>query len=114
MARLDHENKMDFLLRYKDLSRVYQESGRGGIYLEFSLYLPSRAHPEQAPSSTANVFIFTMDGVKSLYNFSIDIATDPKHTLWLSYILLIADALLCVLIIEKVPCTQPAPHALNK
>lgn len=55
-----------------------------------------------------------MDRVKSLYNFSIDIATNPKHTLWLSYILLVADALLCMLIIEKVPCTQPTPYTLDK
>ena len=39
-----------------------------------------------------------------LYNRAIDIAVNPKHTRWLSPVLLVADACLCVLIIWKVPC----------
>ena len=42
-----------------------------------------------------------------LYNRAIDIASNPKHTRWLSPLLLVADACLCVLIIWKIPCKLP-------
>ena len=42
-----------------------------------------------------------------LYNRAIDIASNPKHTRWLSPLLLVADACFCVLIIWKIPCKLP-------
>ena len=42
-----------------------------------------------------------------LYNRAIDIAVNPKYTRWLSPLLLVADACLCVLIIWKIPCKLP-------
>lgn len=35
-----------------------------------------------------------------------DLATNPQHTKWLYPLLLVADAALCGLIIEYVPCTS--------
>lgn len=39
-----------------------------------------------------------------LYHKAVDIASNPKHNLWLSPLLLVADAALCGLIIWKIPC----------
>ena len=39
-----------------------------------------------------------------LYYRAIDLASNPKHTRWLSPLLLLADAALCALIIWKIPC----------
>ena len=50
-----------------------------------------------------------------LYNQAIDLASNPKHTRWLSPLLLLADAALCALVIWKIPCEIPgnlAPTAL--
>ena len=41
-----------------------------------------------------------------LYLRAIELLRDPKHTRWLSPLLLAADACLCALIIYKVPCTR--------
>ncbi|MCJ1455148.1 dolichyl-P-Man:Man(5)GlcNAc(2)-PP-dolichol alpha-1,3-mannosyltransferase [Mycoblastus sanguinarius] len=41
-----------------------------------------------------------------LYNQAIDLASNPKHTRWLSPLLLVADACLCALIIWKIPYTE--------
>lgn len=49
----------------------------------------------------------TTAGGMDLYNRAIDIAVNPKHTRWLSPLLLVADACLCVLIIWKIPCKLP-------
>ena len=46
-----------------------------------------------------------------------DLATNPQHTKWLYPLLLIADAALCGLVIEYVPCTlrlPPSFRAQNK
>lgn len=42
----------------------------------------------------------------NLYHRGIDLATNPKHTQWLSPVLLVADTVLCALIIWKIPCEQ--------
>ncbi len=41
-----------------------------------------------------------------LYKKGLDLAINPKHTRWLSPLLLAADAVLCALIIGKNPCEQ--------
>ncbi|KAF2659164.1 glycosyltransferase family 58 protein [Lophiostoma macrostomum CBS 122681] len=41
-----------------------------------------------------------------LINSAIDLATNPKHTRWMYPLLLIADAGLCGVIIEKIPYTE--------
>jgi alpha-1,3-mannosyltransferase len=41
---------------------------------------------------------------KSLYGQAIDLAINPQHTKWLSPALFALDAVLCSLIIWKVPC----------
>lgn len=48
-------------------------------------------------------FIITtnMDFIRS----GLEIATNPKHTQWIYPLLLIADAALCGVIIEKIPCS---------
>lgn len=46
----------------------------------------------------------TIAGAMDLYHQAIDLASKPKHTRWLSPVLLVADALLCALIIWKIPC----------
>ena len=56
-------------------------------------------HTDSLSSTTA--------GMMDLYNRAIDIASNPKHTRWLSPLLLVADACLCVLIIWKIPCKLP-------
>ena len=43
-------------------------------------------------------------GAMHLYNQAIDLASNPKHTRWLSPLLLLADAALCALVIWKIPC----------
>ena len=39
-----------------------------------------------------------------LYNGAIELATNPKHTRWISPLLVVAEACLCALIIWKIPC----------
>lgn len=46
----------------------------------------------------------------SLYTQAIDLLTNPKHTIWLSPTLLALDAVLCALIIWKIPCTSLPSH----
>lgn len=48
------------------------------------------------------------------YKKGVDLAINPKHTRWLSPLLLVVDAVLCALIIWKIPCKQAptAPSAL--
>ena len=45
-----------------------------------------------------------------LYNQAIDLASNPKHTRWLSPLLLLADAALCALVIWKIPCELSIPR----
>jgi hypothetical protein len=45
----------------------------------------------------------------SLIDFGLDLATNPKHLRWLCPLLLAADAILCVLIVWKVPCRPSSP-----
>lgn len=47
-----------------------------------------------------------------LYDQVIDLASNPKHTRWLSPLILLADAALCALIIWKIPCELWSPGAL--
>lgn len=47
-----------------------------------------------------------------LYNQAIDLANNPKHTRWLSPLLLLADAALCALVIWKIPCELSIPGTL--
>ena len=47
-----------------------------------------------------------------LYNQAIDLAANPKHTRWLSPLLLFADAALCALVIWKIPCELSIPGTL--
>ena len=47
-----------------------------------------------------------------LYNQAIDLASNPKHTKWLSPLLLLADAALCALVIWKIPCELSIPGTL--
>lgn len=42
----------------------------------------------------------------NLYAASVDLATNPNHSRWLSPLLLAIDACLCALVIWKVPCKQ--------
>lgn len=45
----------------------------------------------------------------SLLHRAKDVASNPSHTQWLLPLLLVADAALCSLIINKVPCSFPSP-----
>jgi alpha-1,3-mannosyltransferase len=45
-----------------------------------------------------------MASVAELYGRVVDLATNPKHSRWQSPVLLAFDALLCFVIIQKVPC----------
>ncbi|MCJ1249760.1 dolichyl-P-Man:Man(5)GlcNAc(2)-PP-dolichol alpha-1,3-mannosyltransferase [Trapelia coarctata] len=47
-----------------------------------------------------------MERTQALYHSAIDLATNPKHTRWLCPLLLVTDAVLCALIIWKVPYTE--------
>lgn len=47
-----------------------------------------------------------MDVLKSLYRQVIDLATNPQHSRWISWLLLVADGLLCGLIIRRIPYTE--------
>ncbi len=49
-----------------------------------------------------------------LYKKGIDLAINPKHTRWLSPLLLVADAVLCALIIWKIPCEQASDALLAR
>lgn len=42
--------------------------------------------------------------IAQLYGRAIDLASNPAHSRWQSPILLLLDALLCLVIIRKVPC----------
>ncbi|KAL9129457.1 MAG: hypothetical protein Q9217_002091 [Psora testacea] len=42
-----------------------------------------------------------MERIKTLFNYGIDLATNPKHTTWLSYLLLVLDGLLTSLVVNK-------------
>lgn len=50
-----------------------------------------------------------MDAIKQIYEIGLDLATNTKHTKWLSPALLGLDALLTGLIIWKVPCMFAHP-----
>jgi hypothetical protein len=52
----------------------------------------------------------SMERTFDLYQQAINLSTDPKNTRWLSPLLLAVDALLCALIIWKVPC-KPSPQS---
>lgn len=43
----------------------------------------------------------------SLLTRALDLATNPQNTKWIAPLLLVADAVLCGLIIENVACTLP-------
>ncbi|KAL9102979.1 MAG: hypothetical protein Q9163_001932 [Psora crenata] len=47
-----------------------------------------------------------MERTISLYNYSIDLATNSRHNSWLSPLLLVADGLLTGFIVKKVPYTE--------
>ena len=49
-----------------------------------------------------------------LYHQAIDLARNPKHTRWLSPLLLLADAAFCALIIWKIPCELWFPSSCAK
>jgi alpha-1,3-mannosyltransferase len=38
------------------------------------------------------------------YSFILDILSNPKHSLWIAPLLVAADAVLCGLVIQKIPC----------
>jgi hypothetical protein len=40
------------------------------------------------------------------YNIVVDILTNPKHSRWVTDCLLLAETVLCALVIWKVPCKQ--------
>ena len=42
----------------------------------------------------------------SLFNQACDIAFNPRNTKWIVPLLLVADAMLCGIIIDKVSCTR--------
>lgn len=50
-----------------------------------------------------------MVSIAQLYGRAVDLATNPAHSRWQSPILLIFDALLCLVIIQKVPCMYQTP-----
>ena len=54
----------------------------------------------RAPLETA----YTHRCAMGLYHQTLDLASNPKHAKWLSPLLLLADAALCILIIWKIPC----------
>lgn len=37
----------------------------------------------------------------------LDILTNPKHTRWIAPLLLAVDAVLCAVVVWKVPCMYP-------
>jgi len=43
----------------------------------------------------------------------VDIASNPKQTLWISPLIFLADAALCGIVVWKIPCTHhPSPHRM--
>lgn len=50
-----------------------------------------------------------MVSINQLYSLGKDLATNPKHTRWMSPIILVLEAALCYLIILKVPCPLTLP-----
>jgi hypothetical protein len=50
-------------------------------------------------------------GLKQLIG---DLCFDPKHTRWIAPLLNVGDALLCVLIIWKIPCELSTPARLDE
>jgi len=57
------------------------------------------------PRSSKQLFTNIMVSVQALYSQAVDLAINPQHTKWLCPALLALDAVLCSLIIWKVPCT---------
>ena len=53
-------------------------------------------------------------GVMDLRRQTIDLASNPKHTRWLSPLLLLADAVFCAFIIWKIPCELWSPALLRQ
>ena len=45
------------------------------------------------------------------YNNAVDILTNPKHSRWVTDCLLLAEAVLCALVVWKVPCKQTNMNA---
>lgn len=58
-----------------------------------------------------------MFSINFLYGKAADLATNPQRTKWISPTLFALDAILCTLIIWKVPCTEyhfiPPPTGFN-
>jgi alpha-1,3-mannosyltransferase len=54
-----------------------------------------------SPINHASTSFLTM----SLISQALDLASNPKHTKWVTPLLLVADAALCGFVIDKVPCT---------
>lgn len=50
----------------------------------------------------------------SLISQALDIAYNPEHTKWMTPLLIVADAALCGVIIDKVPCTSPLLDARTR
>jgi hypothetical protein len=45
------------------------------------------------------------------YNNAVDILTNPKHSRWVADCLLLAETVLCALVVWKVPCKQTNMNA---
>ena len=45
------------------------------------------------------------------YNNAVDILTNPKHSRWVTDCLLLAETVLCALVVWKVPCKQTNVNA---
>ena len=57
-------------------------------------------------------FLQILAAAMQLYHQAIDLASNPKHTRWLSPLFLLADAALCALVIWKIPCELSIPGTL--
>jgi alpha-1,3-mannosyltransferase len=44
-----------------------------------------------------------------LYQLAVDVATNPRHSRWIAPLLILADAILCGLVIWRIPCKFSAP-----
>ena len=49
-----------------------------------------------------------------LINGALDVASNPRHSKWVSRTLLAADAILCILIVAKIPCTTLTVKTLSQ
>lgn len=56
-------------------------------------------------------FLQIVAGAMNLYHKAVDLASNPKHTRWLSPLLLLTDAAFCALIIWKIPCELCLPSS---